>query len=71
MPKLLPFLIVFGVFLGSAEEIITLPEWTGGPEDFTSITASWTDCFGAYTHANGTKYLSGYKDGKRHVQSTV
>tara|TARA_S200000501_G_C20655000_1_gene669248 strand:- start:126 stop:329 length:204 start_codon:yes stop_codon:yes gene_type:complete len=67
MCKLLPLLIALGVFLGSAEEIIALPQLTGSPENFTSITASWTDCFGAYTHANGTEYVSGYKDGKQHV----
>ena len=67
MRKLLPLLIVFGAFLWSAGEIIALPEWTGSPENFTSITVSWTDCFGAYTHANGTEYVSGYKDGKQHV----
>ncbi|MAH84974.1 MAG: hypothetical protein CBB68_11880 [Rhodospirillaceae bacterium TMED8] len=71
MRKLLPVLMVFGVFLGSAEKSFALPECTGITENFASIIDSWPDCFVTYTDANRNKYVSGQKDGKQHGQGTI
>ena len=54
MKKLLPGLMVFGLFLGSAGKSMALPECTGSPANFTSITASWADCLALIPVPMGT-----------------
>ena len=65
MKKLLPLLMVFGVFLGSVGESFALPPCPGS---YSSNT--WTDCIGTYIDANGNKYVGEFRDGKRHGQGT-
>ena len=65
MKRLLPVLMVLGVFLGSVEESFALPECPG------SYNGNWTDCFGTYTNFYGNKYVGEWKDGKRHGKGTL
>ena len=51
MKRLLPVLVVFGVFLGSAGGSFALPEC---PEHTDSY---WDNCFGTYTNAKGHMYV--------------
>jgi len=44
---------------------INLPSCPGSYDKNT-----WTNCAGTYTYADGSKYVGGYKDGKRHGQGT-
>ena len=65
MKRLLPVLMVFGVFLGSAGESFALPECS---RSYNSNT--WTDCVGTYIFADGSKYVGEYRDGIQHGQGT-
>ena len=51
MKRLLPILMVFGVFLGSAGVSFALSRC---PED---TSAYWDNCFGTYTNAKGDMYV--------------
>ena len=48
MKRLLPILMVFGVFLGSAGE-----SWSLSPCPGSYNYKTWTKCEGAYTYADG------------------
>ena len=69
MKRLLPVLMVFGVFLGSAGESFSLPPCPGSPASSRSTIASWTDCFGTLTGSGG-KYVGEWKDGNPNGQGT-
>ena len=77
MRKLLPVLMVFGVFLGSAGESFALPECPGSPASSQPTTAvSWSDCFGTYYlffpgNNPGNKYVGEWKNGRPHGQGTL
>ena len=70
MKRLLPVLIVFAVFLGSAGESFALPECPGSPAFSRNIIKNWTDCFGTQTYDGWGKYVGEWKDGKKHGQGT-
>ena len=67
MKRLLPVLMVFGVFLGSAGESSALPEC---PKQRNPTNSPWLNCFGTYTYPKGGKYVGEYKDDKRDGQGT-
>ena len=75
MKRLIPALIVLGVFIGNAGESYALPPCPGSPALFYSSTVSWTDCYGVWTQNTGTnaglKYVGEWKGGKRHGQGTL
>lgn len=48
-----------------------LPICPSIPQDKLTRYATWTDCFGIYTDANGDKYAGEWKDGKKHGQFNV
>ena len=61
MRKLLPILVVSGVFLGSAGESFSLPECVGSPTSNPLrvkgyfFSSGWSHCVGTYTDAKGNK----------------
>jgi len=71
MKRLLPVLMVFGVFLGSAEESFALPECPGSPTYNWSIIKNWTDCFGTEFYTSEEKYVGEWKNGRSHGQGTI
>ena len=55
----------FALLLLSSTEGWSLPPC---PEDTNTV---WDNCFGTYTWTDGTKYVGGYKDDKKHGQGTL
>ena len=66
MKRLLAVLMVFGVFLFSAGEGLSLP-----PCPPTSSRFIFHDCFGNYTYASGNFYVGEWKDGKWNGKGTL
>ncbi len=64
MKRLLPVLMGFALLLLSSTEGWSLPLCEGSPTDNYTTRESWTDCFGTYTAADGSKYVGEWKDGK-------
>ena len=60
MKRLLTILCIpAAILLLSSTEGWSLPP-CGSPE------STWTNCVGTYTFDDGSKYVGGYKNGKRH-----
>ena len=64
MKHFLTILCIPALLLLSSTEGWSLPPCEG------SGKSTWTNCFGTYTYADGTKYVGEYKNGKRHGQGT-
>ena len=45
--------------------------WSLPPCKGSYNVATWTNCFGNATYANGNKYVGGWKNGKKHGQGTA
>jgi len=45
-----------------------LPPCKGSPSSDYKLTKSWTDCFGTYPYASGSKYVGEWKNGEKHGQ---
>ena len=45
-----------------------MPPCKGSPSSDYKLTKSWTDCFGTYTYASGSKYVGEWKNGEKHGQ---
>ena len=71
MKRLLPILMVFGVFLGSAGESFALTDCVGSPTSTSSIIIKWMDCHGIYITPDRLKYVGEWKDGKPNGQGTL
>ena len=66
MKRLLPVLMVFGVFLGSAGESFALPECPGSPSKVSSVMENWDNCVGEELNYAGSLYRGEWKSGKWH-----
>ena len=64
MKRLLPVLLVFGVFLASAGKSFALPPCLEHTDTY------WDNCFGTRTYADGGKYVGEWKDDKWNGQGT-
>ena len=70
MKRLLPVLMGFALLLLSSTEGWSLSPCPGSPSDNVTTARSWTDCFGTYTFADGSKYVGEWKDDKWNGQGT-
>ena len=70
MKRLLPILMVLGMFLGDVGKGLAVSKCPGSPTSSGSTFISWTDCFGIWNSANGNKYVGEFKNGKYHGQGT-
>ena len=68
MKRLLPILMGFVFLLLSSTEGWSLPPCKGSPSSDYKLTKSWTDCFGTYPYASGSKYVGEWKNGEKHGQ---
>ena len=70
MKRLLPILMVFGVFLGSAGESIALPECPGSPTsnkfkvEGDMFSSGWSNCVGTRIFPNGYRKRGVWENGK-------
>ena len=70
MRKLLPILMVFGVFLGSAGESFALPECPGSPTsnkfkvEGDMFSSGWSNCVGTRIFPNGSRKRGVWEKGK-------
>jgi hypothetical protein len=80
MKRLLPVLMGFVFLLLSSTEgwsgiefkpTTPTPPCKGSPTSSVSNIASWTDCVGTYTFANGDKYVGEFRLGRRNGQGTL
>jgi hypothetical protein len=58
----------FVFLLLSSTEGWSLPPCKGSPSSDYKLTKSWTDCFGTYPYASGSKYVGEWKNGEKHGQ---
>ena len=80
MKRLLPVLMVFGMFLGGAGESFARTQCKGSPAEDRSVWGQWDDCEGTVTFASEEKeeelaavsssYVGEFKEGKRHGNGT-
>jgi len=68
MKRLLPILMGFVFLLLFSTEGWSLPPCKGSPSSDYKLTKSWTDCFGTYPYASGSKYVGEWKNGEKHGQ---
>ena len=71
MKRLLPILMVFGVFLGSAGEGFALPECEGSPTEDQRVSVHWDGCKGTRIYSDGNKYSGEYKSGRPDGRGTL
>ena len=64
---ILPFLLLSSLALAESE----LPACEGSPLIDWELSKTWTDCQGAVTFPDGSKYVGEHKDGERHGQGTL
>ena len=66
MKRLQPVLMVFGVFLGSAEESFALPECEDSPTTLSEVMESWNNCKGVFTNKELGEMGGDFRNGKLH-----
>ena len=49
---------------------VTIETTSDLPNCRGSNASTWTNCFGTFTYANGSKYVGEFKDGKMNGQGT-